>query len=222
MQAYRADALYLPLAYRDAPALGQGELSCSRRVVRGCRARLRCGGSGVGTSGKQALKKAHGVERRKEDKPERYHPSMDFVSAWINGWLMELSTEAGLAGLFLSAFVSATLLPGGSEVLLFGWVQTHPEQRLLALLVTTAGNTLGGLTTYGCGRLLPQRAEARLAPRALVWLQRYGPVALLLSWLPVMGDAVCLAAGWLRLSLFASGVWMLLGKLLRYAAIVAV
>lgn len=147
---------------------------------------------------------------------------MDFVTQWLNAVNAGLSPEAGLIGLFVSAFVSATLLPGGSELLLFAWVQAHPEQRLLALLVTTAGNTLGGMTTYGCGRLLPQRVEARLTPSALGWLHRLGPLALLLSWLPVVGDGLCLAAGWLRLNLLASAAYMLIGKAVRYALIVAI
>ena len=73
------------------------------------------------------------------------------------------TAEAGLAGLFLASFLSATLLPGGSEAVLFAVIRLHPEQTLPALLLATLGNTLGGMVTYYMGRLLPRH----LAPEKL-------------------------------------------------------
>lgn len=125
------------------------------------------------------------------------------------------TAEAGLAGLFLASFLSATLLPGGSEAVLFAVVALHPEQMLPALVLATLGNTLGGMVTYCMGRLLPQH----LAPEKSALARRYGPPVLLLAWAPIIGDALCAAAGWLRLNWPQCAVWILLGKLARYVVV---
>ena len=126
-----------------------------------------------------------------------------------------ITAEAGLAGLFLASFLSATLLPGGSEAVLFAVVALHPEQMLPALVLATLGNTLGGMVTYYMGRLLPQH----LAPEKSALARRHGPPVLLLAWTPVVGDALCAAAGWLRLNWLQCALWMLLGKLARYVVV---
>ena len=129
---------------------------------------------------------------------------------------MEFS-DAGMAGLFVSAFVSATVLPGNSEIVLVAYLTAFPARAGAAIAVATLGNTLGGLTTYGIGRLLPQgRAPSG---RALDWVRKYGALALLLSWAPVIGDALCAAAGWLRVTWWIAALCMAAGKLARYAAI---
>src|SRR5687768_17597114 len=101
------------------------------------------------------------------------------------------SAAAGMAGLFASAFLSATLLPGNSEVVLAAVLKGFPERAATAIALATLGNTLGGLTTFAIGWWLP-RGKAP-APRALAWVRRYGAPVLLLSWLPVVGDALCAA-----------------------------
>ena len=127
------------------------------------------------------------------------------------------TAEAGLAGLFLASFLSATLLPGGSEAVLFAVIRLHPEQMLPALVLATLGNTLGGMTTYFMGRLLPQH----LAPQKSELARRRGPPILLLAWAPIVGDALCAAAGWLRLPPIPCALWMALGKAARYVLVVA-
>ena len=131
--------------------------------------------------------------------------------------MFEWSGQAGLAALFASAFVSATVLPGNSEIVLVAVLKAFPERFAQAIALATLGNTLGGLTTYGVGRLLPQRKIPD--GRALAWVRRYGAVALLLSWVPVIGDALCAAAGWLRVPLWSSALALLIGKLARYLAV---
>lgn len=126
------------------------------------------------------------------------------------------SPETGLAGLFLSSFLAATLLPGGSEAVLFAVLRLHPEQWPAALLLATVGNTLGGMTTYAMARGLPQH----LAPARLATLRRWGAPALVMAWAPIVGDALCAAAGWLRLAWLPCALWMALGKGLRYAFVV--
>jgi len=108
---------------------------------------------------------------------------------------MDLSAESlSLVGLFASSFLSATLLPGNSEIVLVAVLHEAPARKWPALLVATIGNTLGGMTSYAIGRFFSKPREGR----ALAWLKRYGPAALLLSWAPIVGDALCVASGWLR------------------------
>jgi membrane protein YqaA with SNARE-associated domain len=119
---------------------------------------------------------------------------------------------AWLAGLFASAFLSATLLPGNSEAALLAYLHFNAQDVLPALLVVTVGNTLGGLLTVWMGRRLPKAPQGR----AVAWAQRIGPVSLLLTWLPIVGDVLCAVAGWLRWPWRQVVLWMLLGKAARY------
>jgi membrane protein YqaA with SNARE-associated domain len=128
-----------------------------------------------------------------------------------------LDPALSLGGLFLSAFLSATLLPGGSEVVLWALVRQDASLLWPAIAVATTGNTLGGMSSWLIGRLIP----ARQPVRGLPWVQRWGVLALLLSWLPVVGDGLCVAAGWLRLNWLASLACIALGKLARYHAVAA-
>ncbi len=125
------------------------------------------------------------------------------------------SDLALLGALILSAFLAATLLPGGSEVVFAGLLALRPELSLPALILATLGNTAGGMSSYALGRLLPPKeTSARLE-----LVRRHGSPILLLSWVPLIGDALCVAAGVLRLSGFSCLAWMALGKGLRYGAI---
>ncbi len=131
--------------------------------------------------------------------------------------MFEWTGEAGLAALFVSAFVSATVLPGNSEVVLLAVLKAWPDRSLEALALATLGNTLGGLTTYGLGRLIPSRVDA--AHRSVALMRRFGAWALLASWVPLVGDALCAAAGWLRLPWPRCAAAMALGKAARYLAV---
>lgn len=121
--------------------------------------------------------------------------------------------------LFGSSFLSATLLPGSSEVLLAGLLLAHQQDVVRLVVVATVGNTLGGMTNLIIGRLLPEKIQSRHAARAKTWLKRWGPAALLLSWVPVIGDLLCVAAGWLRLSWLTCLIFLGVGKALRYIAV---
>ena len=126
-----------------------------------------------------------------------------------------LTEELSLLGLFTSSFLAATLLPGGSEAVLFGVLRLHPGLLVPALLWATVGNTLGGMSSYGLGRLFSRTAPVR--GRALV--ERWGPAALFFAWVPVIGDAICVAGGWLRVNPGWSLAFMAAGKLGRYALV---
>ena len=130
--------------------------------------------------------------------------------------MFEWSGATSLTALFVSAFVSATVLPGNSEIVLVAVLKSFPERAAAAIAIATIGNTLGGLTTCAIGRILPQRLPKG---RALALVERYGAVALLFSWLPVIGDALCAAAGWLRVSWVAALAALALGKLARYLVV---
>src|SRR5215813_9836140 len=117
-----------------------------------------------------------------------------------------------LGGLFASSFLSATLLPGNSEIVLVALLHQAPALKWPALLVATIGNTLGGMTSYAIGRFIPKPREGR----AVAWLKRYGPAALLLAWAPIVGDALCVASGWLRQNVLAAAAFIAVGKFARY------
>ena len=92
------------------------------------------------------------------------------------------------------------------------------------LLVASLGNTLGGMTTWGLGRILARRLpHERLRResyrRAVRRLRNWGTPSLLLSWVPVIGDPLCFAAGWLRVSPVVAVVYIGVGKVLRYIAV---
>jgi len=129
--------------------------------------------------------------------------------------MFEFSATAGFVSLFIASFISATLLPGGSEVVLIAVIHQHPERLLQAVAVATVGNTAGGMTSYLLGRLIPNRADSR----AVVWLHRYGYWALLFSWVPLFGDALCVGAGWLRFNPYVSLLLFAAGKLFRYVLV---
>ena len=131
--------------------------------------------------------------------------------------MFEWSAEAGLATLFVAAFVSATILPANSEIVLAAVVQGYPDRLWSAIAVATVGNTLGGLTTYGLGRLLPRKRLP--SGRHLGWLRRYGALVLLFSWVPIVGDALCAAAGWLKVPLGRATLAIALGKAARYVVV---
>lgn len=133
-----------------------------------------------------------------------------------------LTPEGGLAGVFVSAFLAATVLPFSSEAVLFAFLRLHPEQSVAAIALATLGNTAGGMTSYAIGRFLPARAQAKLEPRTLGWLRRHGAPVTLLAWLPVVGDALCVAAGWLRIHWLAALAFMAAGRLARYLVVAAI
>jgi membrane protein YqaA with SNARE-associated domain len=127
---------------------------------------------------------------------------------------------AELLGLLAASFLAATLVPLPSEAALYAFLKAHPGQGALAVTVATLGNTAGGMTTYLIGRLFP--GTRKLSDTALRRIRRYGAPATFFAWLPIVGDGLSLAAGWLRISWWAVLIFMALGRLLRYIAIAAI
>ena len=140
--------------------------------------------------------------------------------ALMFGWWTEGNA---LWTLFASAFISSTLLPGSSEAVLVAAALSGFSPWNL-LWVATLGNTLGGLTNWWLGWWIARRFPARglVRPehaRALARVRRFGWPVLLLSWLPVVGDPLCLAAGWLRINFWLSVLAIALGKAARYVVL---
>jgi len=152
--------------------------------------------------------------------------------------------EIGLSAVFLVSLVSATLLPMGSEPAVFGYVKLAPHMFWPTILIATAGNTLGGAISYAMGLGAKQAAQRwqaahhgheehasseqdvlasddRWSAKARRWLHRLGAKALLLSWLPAVGDPLCAVAGWLRLPFWPCVFYMAIGKFGRYLAMTA-
>jgi membrane protein YqaA with SNARE-associated domain len=129
---------------------------------------------------------------------------------------------AGLGGLFLAAFIASTLVPASSEAVLGGLVAGGAYDPWLLIATASAGNILGASVNWALGRWAAQTRwvqDSRNLARASAWFQRYGPWSLLLSWLPVIGDPLTLAAGvaGLRFPVFLLPV--ALGKVGRYLAV---
>ena len=125
---------------------------------------------------------------------------------------------AELAALFAVSFAAATLFPLPSEAALFAYLQIHPDKAVLAVAVATLGNTAGGMTSYLVGRLIPQK---KLNLKAIEWVRRYGAPVTVFVWLPIVGDALAVAAGWLRVSWAAALAFMAAGRLARYVVVAA-
>lgn len=127
-----------------------------------------------------------------------------------------MSLTAYLWSLFTSAFISSTILPGGSEALLVWGMNQFASEIWLIVSAATAGNTLGACVTYWMGRLIPNKKQDA---RSLKLFKKWGIWTLFFSWVPVVGDGFCLAAGWLRMNFAASFFLIFAGKLARYAAL---
>lgn len=122
-----------------------------------------------------------------------------------------------LAGLFAASFVAATLFPLPSEAALFAYLQANPADTVLAVAVATVGNTLGGMTSYWIGRIIPPKDL-----KGITLVRRYGAPVTFFAWLPLVGDALCVAAGWLRIHWAAALAFMAAGRLARYIVVAAV
>src|SRR5690606_41311250 len=122
-----------------------------------------------------------------------------------------MDENTSLLTLFTSSFLAATLLPGGSEAVLIGVLIAYPDLFWPALGVATVGNTLGGLSSYVIGRLLPDEkamhSKIGSKSRGLEWTRRHGAPILFICWLPLIVDGLCFAAGWLRIHLLRAGIF---------------
>ena len=148
------------------------------------------------------------------------------MEAWFESVLALMALpKYGLSTVFVVAIVSATLLPLGSEFAVIGLVKLNPDLFWPAIAVATVGNTLGGMITwwmgYGAELAYERVAHKRVQVRALQYLERFGPKACLLSWLPGVGDPLCAVAGWLKMPFWPCTMYMAIGKFGRYVVMTA-
>jgi membrane protein YqaA with SNARE-associated domain len=130
---------------------------------------------------------------------------------------------AAYAGLFAAAFTSATLLPGHSEVALVGLLLTGKFPLPLLIAVASAGNILGSCLNWWLGGLVERFRDRNWFPvspqsldKAQGWYRRYGRWSLLMSWVPVIGDPLTVAAGFLREPFWSFLVLVAIAKTVRY------
>jgi membrane protein YqaA with SNARE-associated domain len=143
------------------------------------------------------------------------------MEAWTHHLLTLLALpEYSLGTVFVVSFISATLVPLGSEPVVFGLIKLNPDLLWQVIAVATLGNTLGGAVDwwigYGAHRVSDKYRHHTLHLRALAWLEKLGPKACLLAWLPLVGDPLCAVAGWLRLPFWPCVFYMAVGKCVRY------
>ncbi|MFL6709943.1 MAG: YqaA family protein [Massilia sp.] len=133
-------------------------------------------------------------------------------------WLLKLiaAPSVGLTSIFIISFISATLLPLGSEPAVFAVVKANPHLFWPAVLVGTLGNTLGGAFDYFLGYRAKVAFAKERKTRWFHWLERYGPKTMLMSWVPGIGDPLCTMAGWLHMPFWPSVAYMAVGKFARY------
>lgn len=140
---------------------------------------------------------------------------------WLDQLLDWLALpKFGLSTVFVVSFISATLLPLGSEPAVFGYVKLRPDMLWPTIFVATIGNTLGGIVDYWMGygaKKVVNKDQGKATATALRWVEKFGPKAMFLSFLPAVGDPLCAVAGWLKMPFWQSVAWMALGKFLRYA-----
>jgi membrane protein YqaA with SNARE-associated domain len=145
---------------------------------------------------------------------------------------MELSF-GGLATLFFGSLLASTVLPGGVEGLLYLMVKDGTHSFLSLLVTASVGNTLGGILTWWVGLLLFRGLSAskwqrkldhwfRLEQKPMRRVRQWGAPILLLSWMPIIGDPLCLAAGYLRVNFWLSALMIAIGKTVRYIVLLLV
>ncbi len=131
---------------------------------------------------------------------------------------------SGPVTLFIGSFLASTLLPGGSEAMLLYAVGNNPENQSFYWSIATVGNSLGGMSSWLIGWWIARRYPGRILKEpkhreAVERIAQRGSPMLLLSWLPVIGDPLCLAAGWSGTGVIPSALFITVGKALRYAVL---
>jgi membrane protein YqaA with SNARE-associated domain len=137
--------------------------------------------------------------------------------------MVEFLQSYGLIGLFLGSFLAATVIPFSSEILLTG-VLIAGVSPVHSFFAATAGNWLGGMTSYYVGHLgkwdiiekwLGVKEERLLKQKARI--ERFGSLIAFFAWLPVIGDVLAIGLGFYRVDVIKSSIFMLLGRAIRFA-----
>lgn len=139
-----------------------------------------------------------------------------------------MTAAATLLALLLTSFLAATLLPGGSEVLLLALLVERRVEPGLLIVAATIGNTAGSMVNWACGRFLYAYRDARWFPvnpsatdRYARIFRRHGSWCLLFAWAPIVGDVFTVIAGTARVPIARFVILVGLGKLARYLVLAA-
>ena len=123
-----------------------------------------------------------------------------------------------LSGLFLSAILSSTILPGSSEIYVTSLINFTDHSKYLILTIATLGNSIGSMITFFMGFLFNRYKPNSFRVKKLVL--KYGEWSLLLSWMPLIGDVICIIAGYFKLNPTRSLLIIIFSKALRYILII--
>jgi membrane protein YqaA with SNARE-associated domain len=133
-----------------------------------------------------------------------------------------------LGGLFAIAFVAATILPAQSEAALVGLLVAGTHSPILLVVVASLANVIGAVVNWALGRGVERFRDRKWFPvsaasldRATGWYRKWGRWSLLLSWAPIGGDALTVAAGVLREPLWSFLILVTIAKTARYIALAA-
>ena len=135
---------------------------------------------------------------------------------------MESLIELGYIGLFFASFLASTIIPLSSEVVMLGLIALKFDP-VICIIIATFGNWLGGLTSYGLGYLGKWewiekylKIKKEKIKTFHYKMKKYGAVAGLLTWLPIVGDLISLSMGFIRTKFIPTALFMFLGRGLRY------
>lgn len=154
------------------------------------------------------------------DGPRAARPVESRPMSWSE-WVLHVFSlpEVGLSTIFVAAFIGATILPMASEPFVLGFVTLERAMFWPAVGVATVGNVLGGLTSYWLGWIGRRAVDPHHFRRLEPWFARLGPPAMVFSFLPIVGDPLCVLGGWLKLDFYRCVAWMTVGKLARYVVL---
>ena len=125
-----------------------------------------------------------------------------------------------LSGLFFSAIISSTILPGSSEIYVVSLINFSYHSKYLILTIATLGNSIGSMITFYMGFLFKRYKPTSYKVNKLVL--KYGEWSLLLSWMPLIGDIICIVAGYFKLNPIRSLLIIIFSKSLRYIFIIEI
>ncbi len=136
--------------------------------------------------------------------------------------MMDISLP--LLSLFFSGFTSATLLPGSSEALFLLMLTQQNWDSWVLILIVGTGNSLGGMSNWLIGILIRRgfykekntETKNKYHIQAEKWLKKYGSPVLFFSFLPIIGDPICLVAGLVKIHWFKALLYISSGKFFRY------
>jgi len=135
---------------------------------------------------------------------------------------MESFIEWGYFGLFIASFLAATIIPLSSEIVLSVLIANNYDLSL-CLFVASIGNWIGGLSSYGLGRLgswnIIEKYFRIKKKKVHQWkdkINSFGSTLAFLCWLPLLGDPIAISLGFFRANFLLVSIWMLIGKFFRY------